>query len=124
MSNYGSRKSYQEKLAEKKARKENHKKVRAEARKKAETKAKNLLYALKRAMKSAGLRQIELADFYGVTPSTLIRIEKTRHESLQLSTFVAIANACGYELKLVAKKPEEDEFREFRMFRLVDYVGK
>jgi len=124
MAYYGKYKSYDEKLAAKKARKENHKQVRAEARKKADTKAKNLIFTLKQAMKVAGLKQIELADFSGVTPSAIIRIERTRHTSLQLSTFVAIANACGYELKLVAKEPEKDEFRQFRMVRLVDVDGK
>jgi len=124
MAYYGKYKSYDEKLAARKARKENHKQVRAGARKKAEAKAKNLIFTLKQAMKSAGLRQIELADFSGISPSAIIRIERTRHTSLQLSTVVAIANACGYELKLEAKKPEKDEFRQYRTVRLVDVEGK
>jgi len=124
MAYYGKYKSYDEKLAARKARTENHKKVRAEARKKADTKAKNLIFTLKQAMKAAGLKQIELADFSGISPSAIIRIERTHHTSLQLSTFVAIANACGCELELKLKKPSEDEFRQFRTVRLVDVEGK
>ena len=124
MSYYGKYKSYEEKLAAKKARIANHKKVRAEARKKAEAKTKQLLNRLRSIMKSAGLRQFELSDFSGVTPSAIIRIERTRHTNLQLSTFVAIVDACGYELKLEAKAPEKDEFRRYRTVRLVDVEGK
>jgi len=117
-------KSYEERRAAKKARNAHHTQVRSDARKKTLSKTKGLLQSLQYIMKRCGLRQIELADFSGISPSSLNRIARTRHTSIQLSTYISIANACGYELKLVAKKPENDEFRAFRMVRLVDVEGK
>ncbi len=117
---HGRYKSREAKKAAEKARKEKRKKLRAEARKKRELKAQSLIGNLRAVMGNAGLKQIEISDFSGVSAGTLVRIEKKRHISIQLSTFVAIANACGYDVQLVEKDDKTDEFSEYRTFRRGD----
>lgn len=121
MSYYGRKyKSSEEKRANKKASKAKHRKARAESRKKWLVKTKALIFKLRDAMDRAGLKQIEMADFSGLDAATLIKNRRHRNMGIRLSTFVAIANACGYDVKLVKKSPSEDEFRRYRVVRLSD----
>jgi len=124
MSNYGSRKSYEERRASKKARIAHHKQVRAGEPKKTKEKTKKLLSRLRYYMDKAGLTKTALSDFSGVDPATIIRIKNRRHPNIRLNTFLAVANACGYEIQFVKKQPKDDEFRSHRLVRLTDLDGK
>ena len=115
MSNYGSKyKNFVEERAAKNAAKAKHKKARAESAKKWLTKTKSLIFKLHDAMDRAGINQAQMADFAGVDPATLIKNRRHRHLAVRFSTYVAIANACGYDVQLVKKAPKEDEFRKYR----------
>jgi len=117
---HGRYKSREEKKAAEKARVEKRKQLRAEAKKKTNAKTRHMLAELHIAMDMAGLTKTEMSEFSGLSPGTLIHIDNTRHTSIRLSSYIAVANACGYEVKLVAKPEKMDEFLEFRKVRRGD----
>lgn len=114
------RKSWEERKATKKANIAKHRAIRAEAAKKWLVKFKALIFQLHDAMDRAGISQMKMADFSGVDPATLIKNRRHRNNGIRLSTYVAIANACGYDVQLVKKAPKEDEFRKHRVVYLSD----
>ncbi len=120
MSNYGSKKSYEERKAAKKARIASHKKIRAAERKKTGDKTNRLIASLRSKMGGSHLTPTQMSDFSGVDPATIIRISKYRHPNIRLNTFVAVANACGYDVQLVKKALKDDEFKEHRLVRAID----
>lgn len=124
MANYGKRLSGEEKRAKKKARIENHRKLRSAERKKAAGKTNSLIADLRSKMAGSLLTPTQMSDFSGVDPATVLRISKYKHPNIRLNTFVAVANACGYDVQLVKKPLKDDDFKEHRLVREVDIERK
>jgi len=105
---------------EKEAKREARKVTRAGRRKIAEGKTKNAIADLRYAMSMAGVSQTVMSDLSGVDASALIKLKKRQNTGVRLSTYIAVANACGYEVKLVKKAAVDDEFRALRRVFLSD----
>ena len=65
----------------------------------------------------AGLSRPQISQFSGADPSTISRFMNGKIDSIRMSTFVAIAGACGYNVVLEKMPPEEDSFYKFRRFK-------
>ena len=102
------------------AKREARKVTRAGRRKIAVVKTKKAVADLRYVMSKAGVGQTMMSDLSGVDPSALISIRRRQNNGIRLSTYIAVANACGYDVKLVKKAAGDDEFRAFRRVLLTD----
>jgi len=107
---------------EQKRRREAAKNKHAETRKKFRKfwadKSDRLLAQLRSALGDSGLTKTQLSDFSGADLATLSKLRKGVHKTVRLTTFVSVAEACGYEVKLVEKDPYDDIFRDYRVKKL------
>lgn len=106
--------------ARRRAKEKSRKQNRASRRNEATNKVKKALNELRGAIKKSGLTKTQLSDFSGVDATCLNNISKGRNLCLQLSSFIAVANACGYDVKMIKKSKEQDEFRAFRQISIDD----
>ena len=106
--------------ARRKAKRLSLKQKRASRRKDAMDKVKKALHELRGAMQKSGLTKTQLSDFSGVDATCLNNISKGRNLCLRLSSFIAVANACGYDVKMIKKNNKQDEFRAFRKISIDD----
>ena len=110
--------SREEKEAKREANKKRNAETRAKYRKMWSEKSNRLLAILRAALGDTGLKQMQVANFSGVDSATIIKLRKGRHKTVRLTTFVSIAEVCGYEVVLVPKDPYDDIFREHRVKKL------
>ncbi len=109
---------WEERYAKREATKKRHAESRAKYRKIWDEKTKRLMVKLRTALSKAGLKQMQVSDFSGVDPSTIVKLRQGWHKTVRLTTFVSIAEVCGYEVKLVPKDPYDDILREYRVKKL------
>lgn len=109
---------WEEKSAKNEATKKRHAESRAKYRKIWDAKTHRLQSELRTVLAECGLTQMQLSDFSGVDSATILKLRKGIHKTVQVTTLVSVAEACGYEIKLVPKDPYDDIFREYRIKKL------